>query len=75
MRNDGIEGPPDFDANPAQYHQGNTNAVIERFCLLGGASVIFVDARANITASCAANLAGHSNHFHVRFPDPDGVGN
>ena len=71
VRNDGQEAALDLNANPTLYDQAKTQQVVERFCLLGGASVIFVDSQASLTASCVQVLSGHHNHFHVRFPDPD----
>jgi hypothetical protein len=75
VRNDGQEAPLNFDANPTQYNQSATQSLVSQFCVLGGASSIFVDSRANLSASCVVNVSGHNDHFHVRFPDPDGTSN
>src|SRR5690349_21066190 len=76
VRNDGAEDVLNFNVNAAQYDQARTQAIIQQFCSLGGASVIFVDSRANIAATCVQiENTEHFHHFHVRFPDPDGTGN
>jgi YD repeat-containing protein len=75
VRNDGQEGPLDFDLNPAQYDQTKTQQVVDRFCVAAGASVIYVDQRANLTGACVDPEPNHDDHLHVRFPDPDGLNN
>jgi hypothetical protein len=74
VRNDGQEGPLDFDQNPTAYDQAQTQSLVDRYCTLAGASVVYADARANLTASCVnTSDPTHFNHFHVRLPDVDGV--
>lgn len=58
----------------SEYHQQYTNDLVQAFCD-AGAVLVGVDSRAGITASCAQVWSGHYNHFHVRFPDPDGTNN
>jgi len=77
VRSDGVEGPFNFNADPAaRYDQAETQELIDLF-IAQGATAIFVDARANIVDATGVVQTdnGHFNHFHVRFPDPDGAGN
>jgi hypothetical protein len=77
VRSDGSGAGYDFAGKSppyAGYDQAATNDLIQAFCNKG-ATMVGVDSRAGITASCRQHWSGHSDHFHVRFSDPDGLSN
>jgi hypothetical protein len=65
---------------PAQfaiYDKPRSIAIMQRFCDQG-ASAVYVATIAGISTndvSCRVIDEEHFNHFHVRFPDPDGTQN
>lgn len=76
VRTDG-EGPMNFDTQAAFYDQAATQELVNLF-IGQGATDIYVDEenRSGLTGSGVQMLRegnAHRDHFHVRFPDPDGV--
>lgn len=77
MQGGAYEGPIDFNNSHTSlfYDRYRTQELVNIFCKTG-ASVIVVDPAAELTGSNACFVQSdwdgtHSNHFHVRYPDPD----
>ena len=67
---DDYEGPIDFDKSSSRYYdKTNTQQVIDKFCETGNEK-IFVDRRSELSGKCILYHRGHSNHFHVQYPNP-----
>lgn len=69
VRSDGAEDSCDIDQG-CPYDQTGTQQLVN-FWINRGASKIFVDDDSGLQGSGVQVLSGHSNHFHVRMPDPD----
>lgn len=79
VKNNGMEGPLDLTvpSDAALYNQQGTQALVNWFCNVAGATLILAHEDAQLTSTTCTILedAGHSDHFHLRFPDPDGTSN
>ena len=75
FRLDGQEASRDLSVNPSQLDVPKTQALVNWFCNVAGASLVLVYPQSGITGSCVDPDADHYNHLHVRFPDPDGLQN
>ena len=71
-RRDGVEGP----ANPGTYDRALTQALVDRF-VSQGASLVLIGPNLDLhgPAGVVVRWPNHDDHLHVRFPDPDGLGN
>jgi len=69
IRKDKREAPLDLIFSRQHYDQQATQEVINLF-IESGASLILVNTRANITGPGVHAVSDHSNHFHVRYPNP-----
>jgi len=79
VRNDAAESAVDLTLPAENYFfsKSGTIAIMQHFCDMGAAKIL-VATIADITAndvSCRVIDENHFNHFHVQFPDPDGVSN
>jgi hypothetical protein len=74
IRNDGSEAPLNIAGPDSIYYDPDATVSVMN-CLIANANVsmIFIDSvHAGLSGSILHNLAGHSDHFHVRIFDPDG---
>jgi hypothetical protein len=73
LRVDGARQPLDLASGTSNFDRVKTQELIDLYFSLG-AELIIVDPRSNLTGTGISydSKGGHSNHFHVRFPDPDG---
>jgi Penicillin-insensitive murein endopeptidase len=72
VRADGGEGPVDAGS----YDRALTQAVVDRV-LVQGAELVLIGPSLDLTGPSGVVMRwpNHDNHLHVRFPDPDGLGN
>lgn len=68
-RRDGVEGP----ANPGNYDRDLTQAVVDR-AFAQGAELVLVGPSLDIHGP-VTTWPNHDDHLHLRWPDPDGLGN
>ena len=68
-RRDGVEGP----ANPGIYDRELTQAVVDR-AFAQGAELVLVGPSLDISGP-VTTWPNHDDHLHIRWPDPDGLGN
>jgi len=71
-RRDGVEGP----ANPGNYDRELTQRVVDRL-VAQGATLILIGPNLDLhgPAGVVVRWPNHDDHLHVRFADPDGMGN
>lgn len=73
------EGPIDLSGWTGKYYDRNrTQSLVDIFCTTGASLILVYDGRLTGSDSCRVQFDGtgaHRNHFHVRYPDPDGTDN
>ena len=73
------EGPIDLNGWTSKYYDRNrTQSLIDTFCETGATLILVSDAQLTGSNSCSVQFdstEAHTNHFHVRYPDPDGSDN
>jgi hypothetical protein len=72
VRRDGAEA----GAGPDTYDRALTQAVVDRL-VARGASLVLIGPSLDLhgPAGVVVRWPNHDDHLHVRFPDPDGLGN
>lgn len=81
LRNDGAFFPLDICENPEDYDEDATFNLLSGLITAQGDMMVQIEAILvdlnciNMTHPLFVHDAGHSNHFHVRIVDPDGINN